>query len=178
MAQAQATSTAGVDREFALDFVRRWTDAWNSHQVERVLEMMAEDIVYDDSAWPRTMRGHADVREFIEHTWRAFPDLRFEMTDGPYIVPDEPKAAFYWKGYATHTGPIDPPGLAPTGKRLEMEGGDFHTYRDGRLVRLRIVFNLAETMRQLGALPEPGSRAEGVAMRLANLQRRLRRLPS
>jgi hypothetical protein len=34
-----------------------------------------------------------------------------------------------------------------------MEGGDFHEYRDGRLVRLRVVFDLADTMRQLGGFP-------------------------
>ena len=56
-----------------------------------------------------------------------------------------------------------------------IEGGDFHEYRDGKLVRLRIVFDMARAMRQLGALPEPGTGAERLAVRLANLQRKLRR---
>ena len=28
-----------------------------------VLELMTEDVVYDDSAWHRPMHGHAEVRE-------------------------------------------------------------------------------------------------------------------
>jgi steroid delta-isomerase-like uncharacterized protein len=172
---AQVATETAVDREFVDDFAQRWLDAWNSHEPERVLEMLDEDIVYDDSAWPRTMRGKADVREFLDHTWRGFPDLRFEPTDGPYIVPDEPKAAFYWRGFATHTGRIDPPGVAPTGKRLEMHGGDFHEYRDGKLVRLRIVFDMADAMRQLGALPPRDTLGERIAVGLSNLRTRLGR---
>jgi steroid delta-isomerase-like uncharacterized protein len=174
MAQDQMAAVEAVDRSFAEDFYQRWLNAWNSHEAEQVLALMAEDVVYDDSAWPTTMRGHADVRAFMDSTWRGFPDLRFEVVDGPFLHPDEPKAASYWRGFATHTGPIDPPGLAPTGRRIEIEGGDFHEYRDGKLVRLLIVFDMADAMRQLGALPQPGSRGERLAMRLANLQGKLR----
>ncbi len=173
---ATKTAERGVDRAFVEDFGRRWLDAWNSHQAERVLELMTEDIVYDDSAWPRTMRGHDQVREFLAHTWRAFPDLEFELVDGPYLSPDEPKAAIYWKGTATFTGPLDPPGFAPTGQRIEMEGGDFQEYHDGRVSRLRIVFDTTTSGRQIGAIPPHGSRAERFGAMLQKLAaRRLRK---
>jgi steroid delta-isomerase-like uncharacterized protein len=175
MATDQATVSKAVDLAFVEDFAERWLDAWNSQSAEKLFALMADDIVYDDAAWPTTMHGHAEVRPFLEHTWRAFPDLRFEPVGSPLLAADEPRAAFYWRGYATHTGPIDPPGLAPTGKRMEFEGADFHEYRDGKLARLQIVFDMARAMRQLGALPEPGSRSERFAVGLANLQRRLGR---
>jgi steroid delta-isomerase-like uncharacterized protein len=160
MTQIGATQREELDREWLDDFIQRWEAAWNSHEPERLLELMTEDIVYDDSAWPRTMRGHADVREFLEFTWRAFPDLRFDMSDGPYIAPGQPKAAFHWTGRGTHSGPIDPPGFAQTGKQVEFEGADFHEYRDGRVCRLRIVFDMMDVTRQLGLLPKPGSPVE------------------
>jgi steroid delta-isomerase-like uncharacterized protein len=169
------TSVQSIDAAFAQEFGERWLEAWNSHQVERVLGMTCDDIVYDDSAWPQTMRGHGDVREFIEHTWRAFPDMRFELLAGPYVHPSEPRAAFWWRGIATHTGRIDPPGLDPTGRRWEIDGVDFHEYRDGKISRLRIIFDLADAMRQLGTLPDPGSSSERMMMRMANLKTRLRR---
>ena len=175
MAATQTTVAPPMDRAFVEDFGQRWLEAWNSHNLEAVLALMDAQIVYDDSAWPTTMRGHAEVREFIESSWRAFPDLRFEIADGPYVEANESKAAFYWKGYATHTGRIEPPGLAPTGKQVEMEGVDLHEYRDGKLARLHIIFDLADMMRQLGVLPEPGTRAERLTMRLANIQNKLRR---
>jgi predicted ester cyclase len=136
---------------------------------------MTEDIVYDDSGWPKTMRGHADVREFVEHAWRAFPDMTFEEVAGPFLHPTRAQASFQWRGWGTHTGPIDPPGVAPTGRRWETEGADFHTYRDGKVARLVIVFNAVDVMRQLGSLPEPGSAGERVAVALGNLQTRFRR---
>jgi steroid delta-isomerase-like uncharacterized protein len=171
----QAIETAALDPVFAEDFAARGLEAWNSHEQERILALMHEDCVYEDSAWPRTMRSHADVREFLDSVWQAFPDLRFEPDHGPFVDPTERAAAFYWRGYATHTGPLDPPGLAPTGRRIQPEGGDFHEYRDGKLSRVRIVFDMADTMRQLGVLPATGSREEHLITRLARLRAKLGR---
>jgi hypothetical protein len=55
---------------------------------------------------------------------------------------------------------MDPPGFAPTGRRWEIDGADFHEYRDGRICRLRVVFDLMSVSRQLGVMPPSGSRAE------------------
>jgi steroid delta-isomerase-like uncharacterized protein len=174
MAQTK-TATEGVELAWAEEFAHTWAEAWNSHDPERLLALMTEDIVYDDSASEETMRGHGDVRAFLDMTWRAFPDLRFERIGAPLVSPTEPRAAFWWRGTATNTGPVDPPGLAPTGKRIEFEGADFHTYRDGKVAQLRIVFDMADLMRQLGVLPPAGSRGEKVVTALGNLQTRLRR---
>jgi steroid delta-isomerase-like uncharacterized protein len=171
----QGTAVAAGDREFVEDFGQRFLDAWNSHDADKVVACMAEDIVYDDDAWPTTMRAHADVRAFLEYLWRAFPDLHFEVVDGPYIDPEAPKAAWYWRGVATHSGPLDPPGVAATGERLEFHGGQFDEYRDGKLVRLRIVMDMADAMRELGVLPAAGGRAERVIARLASVPARFRR---
>jgi steroid delta-isomerase-like uncharacterized protein len=179
MAETGATQVQELDQDWVADFAERWETAWNSHEHARLLELMTEDIEYDDSAWPTTMRGHSDVRTFLDYAWRALPDLRFEMTEGPYIVPGQPKAAFYWKGSGTHTGSLDPPGFAPTGKRIEFEGADFHEYREGRVCRLRIVFDMVDVGRQLGTVPKAGSpveKAGAAAQRLGmKVRERLRR---
>jgi steroid delta-isomerase-like uncharacterized protein len=179
MAHTQETHPEPLDLAWLEDFLKRWEAAWNSHEPDRLLELMTEDIVYDDSSWPATMRGHGDVREFLEFVWRGSPDISFTLTDGPYVVPGELKAAFYWTGTGTHTGPIDPPGFAPTGKRIEFEGADFHEYREGRVCRLRIVFDMMDVARQLGTVPKAGSALEkaGAAVQRATVavQSRLRR---
>lgn len=166
-------TTGPVDPQWLGDFIQRWTDAWNSHEPGNLLALMTEDIVYDDSAWPKQMRGHDDVREFLEHTWTAFPDLEFEEFEGPFVHPGEEKAAFYWRGTGTHSGAISPPGLNPTGRRIEFEGADIHEYRDGKVCRLRIVFDMAGLMRQLGALPDQGGREEKVLIGMTNLRGKL-----
>jgi steroid delta-isomerase-like uncharacterized protein len=171
----QEVRTGGVEAAWAAEFAQEWLAAWNSHDPGRLLALMTDDIVYEDTAWPTTMRGHSDVRPFLEHAWRAMPDLRFELRAGPFVHPAEPKAAFWWNGYATHTGPLDPPGLAPTGKQLTFDGADFHEYRDGKVARLRIVFDMAGAMRQLGVLPAAGSREERLMAKAAGVRRRLSR---
>ena len=63
---AETTTAADtVTTEWVEEFVDRWISAWNSQQPERVLELMTDDIVYDDSGWPQTMRCHAQVRELL-----------------------------------------------------------------------------------------------------------------
>ena len=163
-----------LDQSFVADFFERWAAAWNSHDPEQLLALMTEDIVYDDSAWPRTMHGHDDVREFLASAWRALPDLEFRMTEGPFVLAGEPKAAFYWTGTGTFTGPLDPPGFAPTGARIEFDGFDLHEYRDGRVCRLRILFDMLDVSRQIGLMPQQGSRLEkaGAAAQRAGVRAR------
>jgi steroid delta-isomerase-like uncharacterized protein len=173
MAQQQTTAPQGVDREWLDGFIERWEAAWDSHDPDQVLALMTDDVVYEDSAWPKTMRGHADVREFLDYTWQGLPDTQFRAIDGPFLHGSEPKAAFYWRGTATNTGRIDPPGLAPTGKSVEFYGADFHEYRDGKVANLKIVFDMADLMRQLGVLPTPGSREERMMSKLTNVRGKL-----
>jgi len=173
MTQQDVTTGRGVDPEWLDGFLHRWEAAWDTHDADAVLSHMTEDIVYNDSASPKEMRGHDDVREFLEYAWRSMPDAHFEAIDGPYLHPSEPRASFYWRGTGTNTGPTDPPGLKATGKSLEFYGADFHEYRDGKVCRLTIVFDMADLMRQLGALPSQGGREEKMLIGMTNLRGRL-----
>jgi steroid delta-isomerase-like uncharacterized protein len=153
-----ATITPSI--EWTRELVAGWLGAWNSHQADRVLGLLTDDVEARDDSWPRAMRGHDQVREFLEALWRAVPDMAFELLDGPYVIPGEPRASFHWRGTGTFTGRMDPPGFAPTGRRWEIDGADFHEYRDGRISKLRVVFDLMSISRQLGVMPAAGSRAE------------------
>jgi steroid delta-isomerase-like uncharacterized protein len=173
---AKTTTEAGAGTtDWVEEFVERWLTAFNSGQPERVLELITEDVVYDDSGWPETLRGHAEVREFLEFLWLAFPDLTVERVGDPLVASDGSRAAFWWRARMTNSGPIDPPGIPATRKRTEYEGADFHEYRDGKVARLRIVFDMADILRQLRLLPERGSAAERLMVVVQKLQARLKR---
>jgi predicted ester cyclase len=105
--------------------------------------------------------------------WHAVPDMTFELLDGPYVIPGEPRASFRWRGFGTFTGRMDPPGFAPTGRRWEIDGADFHVYRDGRISTLRVAFDMMTLARQLGVMPANGSRAERA---MAGAQRSITRV--
>ena len=131
------------------------------------------------TAGHKLMRGHADVREFLEAIWRAMPDMTFEPLSGPYVIPGEPRVAVHWRGWATLTGPLEPPGFEPTGRRWELDGGDFYEFRDGRMCKLRTAYDVLSVSRQLGLLPAAGGRAEralAMAQRFASrVQQAIRR---
>ena len=169
------TQASALDPGWLQRFGDDYLAAWNSHDADRLLGLMADDIVYDDAAWPTQMRGKNDVRAFLDHAWRAFPDMAFEVVEGPYLHPAEPKIAIHWRGTATFSGPLEPPGFAPTSKRAIFNGVDFHEYRDGKLARLRIDFDLMDFSRQVGLLPPRGSRAEKGMAAAQRLRARLRR---
>lgn len=170
-----AAVTPGVDLEWLAQFGERYLAAWNSHEPDRLLALMSEDIVYDDTAWPTRMIGHDDVRAFLTTTWRAFPDLRFEQVEPPYFMHGAPNVAYRWRGTATFTGPLDPPGFAPTGRAIAFEGVDFHEYAGGRLTRLQIDFDLMDLSRQAGLMPARGSRAERAMAAVQRASQRARR---
>jgi steroid delta-isomerase-like uncharacterized protein len=175
-------TTAGTDlpgagappsAEWVGDFVRRWLDAWNSHEADRVLALLTDDVQVRDDSWPRPMHGQAEVREFLDALWRAIPDMTFELLEGPYVIPGEPRASFHWRGSGTFTGPMEPPGFAPTRRRWEVDGVDCQEYRADRISRLRVVCDMMSVARQLGVMPPTGSRAERA---MAAVQRGVMRL--
>jgi steroid delta-isomerase-like uncharacterized protein len=152
----------------------RFVAAWNARSVDEMLALMTDDVVYDDAGWPRQMHGHAEVRAFLESTWRAVPDLSFERDGVVLIEPSGTNTASYWRGSGTQTGVWDPPGLKPTGRRFSFHGGTFLESRDGKLCRVRVVYDVVSIMRQVGVLPEAGSPAERVVMIAANFVNWLR----
>ena len=155
-----AAAEEAPSNEWIREFVRGWLDAWNSHEPDRVLGFLAEDVEMRDDSWPKPIRGHGQAREFLKALWRATPDMTFELLAGPYVIPGEPRASFHWRGRGTFTGLMDPPGFAPTGRAWEVDGVDFQDYRDGRISKLRVVFDLMTVSRQLGVMPAAGSRGE------------------
>lgn len=168
---APAVGAPSID--WIRDFVRRWLEAWNSHQPDRVVGFLTEDVEIRDDSWPKTMHGHDDVREFLDALWRAIPDMTFDLLEGPYVIPGEPRASFHWRGSGTFTGPMDPPGFAPTGRSWEADGVDFQEYRNGRIAKLRVAFDMMSVSRQLGVMPADGSSAERA---MATLQRGVMRV--
>lgn len=146
--------------DFAARFGAAWLDAWNSGDPQRVLDMMTPDCEYSDSGWPTVMRNHDEARVFIEHMLTAFPDVRFELDGGVMIDPQNRRASFAWYMTATHTGVIEPPGLAPTGKRVCIRGFDVQEYEGERVAKVWIGWDMGELLRQLAVMPPMHSRVE------------------
>jgi steroid delta-isomerase-like uncharacterized protein len=163
-----------LDEQFAREFAERYVEAWNSHDAERIEPLVTRDVVWLDPALPEPARGVDEVKDFMRAAWTAFPDLRF--TPGPiWLDPHEDSLSWAWRMEGTHSGPLDPPGFAPTGRRIDVDGIDVWDFADGRIDRNRAYYDMALVARQLGVMPPPGSRFERVGVMLQRAQARFAR---
>ena len=165
---------AALDRSFVEAFAHRWLDAWNRHDAEGVAALCAPEIEFTDPAIG-TVRGRRAVADWVRMCDRAFPDFRFEEPESPLPATDRPRVVAPWRMLGTHTGPIEPPGFAPTDRHFVVDGVDHWWFEEGLVGRYRADYDLAGLMRQLGVLPERGSRSERATAALQRLAERMRR---
>src|SRR4051794_11956887 len=175
MPQITSSGTArGLALDFLDDFGHRWLEAWNRRDGQALSELCTEDIVFFDPAI-QTVHGRAAVADWVGICARAFPDYEFFEEEPPYPARDAQKALAPWRMTGTNLGPLDPPGFAATGKPVVIEGVDHWWFRDGLVARYRADYDLTGVMRQLGLMPQPGSRGEKAMVRLQRLGAKLRR---
>lgn len=103
------------------------TDAWNSHDVERLMGLFADDCVFEASGgpdpWGRRFAGRAEVAGAFAAVLASMPDANWG--DGRHFVLSDDDGVSEWR----LTGTL------PDGSRLDVLGCDFLTVRDGKIVR-------------------------------------------
>jgi steroid delta-isomerase-like uncharacterized protein len=164
----------------ASDLLRRWYAAWNAHDVDAISALMTDDVLYEDpGATEPLTRGRARVEDWARTAFRAVPDMHLELLE-EWVSPGGAVIASYFRFTATGTGPLEPPGLAPTNASFDTYGMDRSEIRDGLVARHQIFWDIAERSRAAGVLPSRGSRGERLAIRLQHLNawRMRRRQPT
>lgn len=177
MAVTEVTPTAGagLNPAFAEEFDGKFRDAFNAHDADALLALLADDVTYIDPSWPKEMHGKDDVRAYLASIWRSSSDMSVEHLGAGMLDPKSPRASRRWRLTGTGDGVWDPPGLQPTGAKFTVEGVAVFEFRGDKLADARQVFDVAGLMRQVGALPPTGSIGERVVLIGRNLITRLRR---
>jgi hypothetical protein len=101
---------ATVDQIFADSLVQRAMAAFNAHDADGFVALMAEDVFIEHSAAPAPMHGRDEATAFYTNLWKSFPDLTLELMDGPFFHPHAPRISFNWFAAGNQTGRLDPPG--------------------------------------------------------------------
>ncbi len=159
-----------IDADFARDFLHRLHTAVNAHDAEGVASLCSEEVLWDDPAAPVPLRGRDAVRNFHRDTmFRAIPDVRVKVIDGPYLSLDGTGAAVRLRISGTMTGPLIPPGFGPTGGVIEFETAEFSHFAGDLLDHHSVVLNMLELARQIGAVPKTGSLGERMGIWLQRL---------
>lgn len=151
-------------------FFSGWIERANAGDWDGFAELLHPDIVLDDPMSPEPAHGKAAAVVRARAQYEPFPDGRIAMIGGPFTSLDEPELAYRWRFVGTHLRRIEPPGFAPTGRRVEIEGTSVLRFRDRRAAHVRLFFDATDAARQLLAAPQVGSPIERVVV----LSQRLR----
>ena len=105
-------------------FLQAFTDAWNAHDLDALMSFMSDDCVFQTAGGPEPcgtrFRGREAVRRAFEQAWLVFPDAQWQ--GGRHFVHGE-RGVSEW----TFTG------TKSDGTRVEADGCDLFTFRDGRI---------------------------------------------
>jgi steroid delta-isomerase-like uncharacterized protein len=127
----------------------RYADAWNRHDVDAILALHTEDVVFENHTSGGLAVGKAELRKLIEGIFTTFPDLRFD-TRRAYFGEDV--AVVEWTATATHVKPITwgAREFPASGKTLSWDGMDVLPIHDGLVARKDVYANSISFLRQAG----------------------------
>jgi steroid delta-isomerase-like uncharacterized protein len=126
--------------------------SWNARHEEWMLDCVTEDVVVEDSSLGNTpIIGKAAFLQLAKSQFTAFPDLRYEMVDGPFIKPGEAAAMFIARTTGTMLGPMGK--LAATGRAINYLSVEVLYFRDGKVARDFHRFDTRDLFRKMGVRP-------------------------
>ena len=109
-------------------FVTRFNTVWNGHDLDGIMAMMTDDVVFEGSfgkePWGTRAVGRAAVREQIAEIIQRIPDVRWDEIRH-FVCPE--LAVVEWITTGTPRG----------GTRFEVFGCDVLALRDGKIAAKR-----------------------------------------
>ena len=110
-------------------------DAFNAHDLDRIMSFFAEDAVLEmprgPHPWGSRHEGAAAVREALRGRFTGLPDVHYG--DGVHYI-DGDVGISRW----TLTG------TPPSGQPITVHGCDFYTFRDGKVMKKDSFWKIVE----------------------------------
>ncbi len=128
--------------------IEDWARYWSSHELDHLLPLFTDDVVYEDVTLGQVNHGKDELRTFAEGFFAGFPDVTFELTSR-FAAGSQGGAEWVMRG--THRG--DMPGMPATGKQLEVRGASILEFADGKIRRCSDYWDMATFLKQLGLMP-------------------------
>ncbi len=136
MDDAAASQKAGV--------AESWIAAWNSHDVEKLVAVFTEDVIYEDIPFGEVNHGRAELRKFAASEFEAVPDLKVELESSSI---QGSHGTIEWIFSGTDKG------IYKTGKKFSVRGTSIIGLKNGKISRNVDYYDAATIMRQVGQLP-------------------------
>jgi steroid delta-isomerase-like uncharacterized protein len=129
------------------DLVKQLIEAENSHDVEKLVALVADDVVIEDVPFVpfgMVMKGKDGIRQGYTGFIEATPDFRIEPKS--WITNDR-FFAYEWILTATQKG--DLPGIPASEKHFSIRGCSFGEFENGKLKGRRDYWDYASLKKQL-----------------------------
>ena len=118
------SSPHALNDVISVETLAAFADAWNRHDVDALMTFMTDDCVFETANGPDAFGtrhvGMAAVRTAVEAAWTNFPDAQWR--DGRHFVAGD-RGISEWLFTGT----------AADGSRVEANGVDVFTFRDGKI---------------------------------------------
>jgi steroid delta-isomerase-like uncharacterized protein len=118
--------------------------AENSHDIEKMLSLMADDVVIEDVPFGMLMKGKDGVKQGFTGFFAAAADFKVEPKS--WITNDR---SFALEVMFTGTQTGDLPGLPATGKRFSVRGCSFGEFENGKIKGRRDYWDSVSLTKQL-----------------------------
>lgn len=116
-----------MEREDLQRLLGEHTDAWNSHDLDRLMTLFADDCVFQASGGPqfdgRRFDGRDQVRAAFAEVLDSMPDANWG--DARHFIISNEYGVSEWRLTGTMAD----------GRRVDVLGCDFITVREGKIVR-------------------------------------------
>ena len=166
MARAKSAAKA-IDEDFVRDLFARFSDraAFFADPAAVWIDRPRYRVAAQDLA----MNSREDIVAWFGELFDAVPDLQMEVED--VVIAGEPgreRVTVRWRMTGTFSGgPYL--GIEPTGRAIDLRGMDLIDVEDGRVAGNNIYYDQLTFARQIGMLPEAGSRGDRLMTDAFNL---------
>jgi steroid delta-isomerase-like uncharacterized protein len=151
------------------DVAKQYFAALATHDLDAAVDCWAPGGI-DRFVGQQELAAPEGIRSYFAELFEAFPDFGFEVLD---TTTYRNRCAVRWRARATFAGPGRFQGLVANGARIDLEGCDVVTVKDGKIEHNDAYLDSGAIARQLGFLPQTGSRGETRLAALANVRTRL-----
>jgi steroid delta-isomerase-like uncharacterized protein len=125
--------------------VRESFEAFNAGDTERLLAVVAPDLVMHFAELPDPLHGCEVWQQGFELMRQAFPDLEAHIDD---VVAADDRVAVRVSFRGTHAGAFQ--GIPATGRTIHYASHEFYRFENGLIAEEWICSDMASLFRQLG----------------------------
>ena len=125
-------------------------ECWNRGNLNKASEFLADQVRFHDPVFPNLNSGIQSIKNHIEGTRKAFPDLKITIDD---TIAERNEVVLHWTARGTHQGQFL--GMQPTQRKVTIDGTSIYRLEGEKIAESYANWNLATMMAQLGVAEVP-----------------------